>query len=357
MSVPARFFAVEGAEPWDFSGAFVDLLWLSVPNIGQFRPINGGDWQRYDSQRDDLRSGFLWREFEGSYETTARLRCGEEVLEGRFNPSRMNRPDNVFGVSLSEALRIFREMQESFGLPPSLDGAEVVAIDCTKNFSCGSYGALASFLRMLRGQTLSRFRTVPYGSGEAVYFHQKGRVIKFYDKAAELRRHNRSGSSEVERLAAYCEEAGVLRVELHCAHRWLRDNGLRPLAAWSREALMRVLRESVGEIPTGVAEVDLSSLTFHELGILRAWQAGDAVRAMLSRSAFYRFRKSIKAKCGFDIGAEGPLQFRPKVEVVSLFPAVPPDWYLMPDGRPYALHKADAEARAAGQLFLLPKED
>ena len=102
----------------------------------------------------------------------------------------------------------------------------------------------------------------------------------------------------------------------------------------------------VGALPTRTEEEDLSQLSPMQRGLLLAWKGGFDPRDGLHRNTFHKHRKVILAATGYDIGARGPVRFERPVQQVRLVPVLPPDWYVMPDGRTWAEHAGEAEQEA-----------
>lgn len=336
---------VEDLPAWTYAHALVDWITVRVPNAdGRFPHVWSGVTVRSD--RDGVA---IWEKYdgvwcEGSHESRAFLRCDGTSLVLSFNPSRWNRTDNVFGCSWPEAMSVANALLVSRGFPAwdsgAYFGAVLTRVDVTVNAFAGSWGEASAYLRFLRHGTLPRSRTSTRGS--SVYFKQGDgyRSLKVYDKGAELSAH---GSLSLD-VARWATDVGLVRVESTLGRDFLRAQGLREVSRVSHDKLVKVAKLHTEALPKVCNEADVSGLTALELGALRMWQAGDLVRSCLSRAQFFRLKKSIRAKTGFDIGAEAPLKFSPRQRVV-LREAEPPDWYLMPDGRTYAQHRADAEGQ------------
>ncbi|EWC38966.1 hypothetical protein B597_022635, partial [Stutzerimonas stutzeri KOS6] len=127
--------------------------------------------RRHDAETDQILSTSVPAFFaEGSYCTSFRIHvCGRKItVDG--NPSRINRLDNVFGLStLDECFRVINALLAEYGLPAMTrctridhlqeggtiaNGAVLQRLDCTSNFYVGSGNERA----YLRGISSQRFR-------------------------------------------------------------------------------------------------------------------------------------------------------------------------------------------------------
>ncbi|MEQ6340121.1 MAG: hypothetical protein M3A44_00360 [Gammaproteobacteria bacterium] len=181
--------------------------------------------------------------FEGSYSSTLRIRCdGQRVTVGG-NPSRWQRPDNLFGyATLEDCVAVYNRVLLELGLPPFskctkfdwlqsgdndrsrlwTDGAVITRIDWTRNLGVGRDNVLP-FLRGLSTQALNR--------GKLPYLYPNGRTTdwnkgsswrydKIYDKGHDMacRKKLKKLKTDEERdyykrLIDYCEEMGIAREE------------------------------------------------------------------------------------------------------------------------------------------------
>lgn len=320
----------EQPEGWNLDAVFVDWLTIRQPNDGRYAPINDGCVIRLDATGEVVYETAITLKVEGSFDSSVRLRVTPEFLEISGNPSRFNREHNLLGFRFEEAIEVFNRVLSSFDLPPLMESSKrriarnrvawdsgissivdevgyvVLRADVTLNVDTGSRGNLAAYLRFLRRQTLARKRTSAIEG--TIYFKAKSYHVKVYDKASELRKHGLFGSREA--VADWCEEQGIARVEVQLNREYLRRNGLR--SGLTHEKLVDVFQKEVSLLPKACEEVDVSLLTNGELGILMSWRSGYCVRDLWAKSAFYRYRKSILQKVGYDIGAEPPLRFEEK---------------------------------------------
>lgn len=327
----ATFPAFAG-EPsgWNLDAVFVDWLTIRQPNDGRYAPINDGRVIRLDATGEVVYETAITLKVEGSFDSSVRLRVTPDFLEISGNPSRFDREHNLLGFRFEDAIAVFNRVLASFDLLPLVEserrrksrnrtvwdsgvssvvddvGYAVLRVDVTLNVDTGSRGNLAAYLRFLRRQTLPRKRTEAYPG--SVYFTAQSYRVKVYDKAAELRKRGLFGSREA--VAEWCDAQGIARVEVQLNREYLRRNDLR--YGLSDAKLVDVFSKEVSALPKECNEVDLSLLTNGELGILMSWRGGFCVKDLWAKSAFYRYRKSILEKVGYDIGAEPPLRFEEK---------------------------------------------
>lgn len=297
----------------------------------------------------------------GSFETNIMIRFISGRLEVRGNPSAYNRLDNVFGVGLDDGIEIYNAILESLGLPCftvgdeckiwlqkdqkfsySYTGVKVTRVDYTCNYAVGM-GKVRDYHEWLSRQKIYRstmsdddlkklaqreFSTV-YLSTSAYWLN-----VKAYDKAQaienvtlpeykkKLRRAANEGrilKTDVEmlyndaesyllRLASWCAEVGLSRLEYSLKSRWFSQRG--DLGNWKPQQTENELLEFVEEEASKIRDRamvfqvdDMSKLTPAEYGSLDRWKKGFDIRETYSKSGFYKVRSSILKKTGYDIAA------------------------------------------------------
>ena len=329
----------------ELDGVFIDWVVIRQPNDGRYPLLNGGRVVKLDADGAVVFDSALSIEVEGSFETSAKLRVTDAFLELSFNPSRWERPENLFGYRLEDCVLIADRVLGRFDMPPLIrDGVSqvfsnprkrfelavsdprfyFVRVDVTMNVCCGSRAKLEAYLRHLRRQTMPRRRTVSWPG--SVLFRQKSSSLSVYDKAREIRDHG--VTPDRERVASWCEQQGVARLELRLQERALQRLGLKRGA--SHSDFVGVFAKEVSALSLDSLESDYDGLTDAELGVLLMWQQGFDVRERLTVPTFYRRRKAIKDKTGFDIGGESPVRLVPKEVKFSVKAAEMPDWYELP---------------------------
>lgn len=299
---------------------------------------------------------------EGSHESSVFIRCDGETVWFEGNVSKFGRTDNVFGYSFQQCLLRVNALLSEFGLPAFTagesfvtnfkseprtlwTGAIVTRVDVTQNYATGGKEDAYHFMRFLQAQQANRLKTGTYGDGETVDFGRGSRYAYFkaYLKATELRKHARASavaddefgmerSEYLERVADWCDDIGLVRVELTFKATKLHDMGCHFLGGFDMKQL-EIEFERYSEVMTRAsAEVeDLGSLPKAVLATFRMWQAGDDITSKLSRATFYRHRREL-LPYGVDIAVKSNVTaLKTKTRVVRLGPVSPPDWYQLPE--------------------------
>lgn len=325
----------------------------------------------------------------GSYETTLLVRMVGGKVEIRGNPSKYRRLDNLFGLGLDDGIGVYNEVLESLGLPvftagelrreyngkewiETYDGAHVIRADITQNMAVGS-GRVADFHRWLGQQKLYRsapdsaqldqfarwdWNTVALSSSFLMH-------VKAYDKGQELGevslphylkrlkqavKDGRIAKTEVrslyqeaedylDKLALWCAEEGVSRLEWSFKSRWFaQHSGLGYWTPFETEsALFDEAERHMGKISERavVYQADAyDGLTRSERGALAMWKDGLSPEEIAPKSTFYRLRAAILKKTGHDIAArpiKAVSESRPVFfQVRSLALKDAPVWYQRP---------------------------
>ncbi|CAN7477102.1 hypothetical protein LJR232_003099 [Aquipseudomonas alcaligenes] len=206
--------------------------------------------RRFDAETEELLSQTAPAFFaEGSYCTSFRIHvCGRRLtIDG--NPSRLDRLDNVFGLStLDDCMRVINALLISRGLPAMtrcttvqrtqegdavVDGAVFQRLDLTSNFYVGQ-GNERAYLRAISSQRYRNSIAYLYPDGNTCVWTPKGgekagRLVYpgNYAKAAELDAHllpkvKRAYGEDsdeyryVRDLRDWCQSVGMVRSELKC---------------------------------------------------------------------------------------------------------------------------------------------
>lgn len=309
---------------WPAENLLIDWLVIKQPNDGRYRLVNDGAVIRFDADGQVVFESFYSKQLEGSFDTSARLRVTERELELSFNPSRWNRADNVFGYRFEEALEVANRLLAGFDLPPLGGDFYINRADVTLNVACGSRVQLEAYLRSLRNFGLPYRQTRTFEG--TVIFKRKNSQIVVYDKAAEMRAHKADGR---EAVIDWCEEQGIARIEFRMFRRFLVTNNLRH--GCSHGKLKEVFCREVLRMPSVAEEDGVSDLTGPELGAFLQWREGYYPKKIYSKNTFYKYRKGIKEKTGYDIGTEPPLRFEQKKrKPFRVVEAQPPDFLKPP---------------------------
>jgi hypothetical protein len=325
----------------------------------------------------------------GSYETTLLVRMVGGKVEIRGNPSKFGRLDNLFGLGLDDGIAVYNEVLAGLGLPEFTEGelnrdyngkewienytgAHIIRADITQNMGVGS-GRVSDFHRWLGQQKL--YRSAPDASELDQFARWDWNTValsssflmhvKAYDKGQELgevslphylkrlkqaARDGRIAKSEIralyqeaedylDKLALWCAEEGVSRLEWSFKSRWFaQHDGVGYWKPFETEsALFDEAEKHMGKISERavVYQVDaVDGLTRSERGALAMWKEGASPEDIAPKSTFYRLRAAILKKTGHDIAAR-PIttvsESRPvffQVRALALRDA--PAWYQRP---------------------------
>lgn len=152
-------------------------------------------------------------------------------------------------------------------------------------------------------------------------------MFKAYVKGTEMLKH---GKAKDDEAVVWCNENGVVRVEVELKRRLLQELSLQQFCDVTDQELAEVFADqtSVLRRVDRSDEPDiLAQIPARFRGYASAWLAGQDVRALMSQSAFYRHAKVLR---GYGIDMLQPRNvcgFPVKVRVVDLVPAAVPDWY------------------------------
>ena len=306
----------------------IDWLTIRQPNNGQFRPINDGKVVRLDAEGNQLWATAKHLSVEGSHSTNAQVRVTEDLAELSFNPARWNRAHNVRPIGWDDALEIANDLMTKIAGAPFTagriahnregqkvySGAHVTRVDVCKNMSTGSPEKAKALIRQLCATKLPNVKTSRKGS--TVYFGQssKRRTRKAYVKGDEIRANNASKKA----VAAECDKLGLVRMEVKLKSDWLRENGMRAIQSITQEKVEEAVMPQIREMEIDTPEENLEHLTATEIGVLSMWKAGHDPRDYYKHSAFYKHRKNIKEKTGYDIADDTITPFRKPREVIYI---------------------------------------
>lgn len=342
--------------------------WLTVHQVHGEAPVLGESLLLFVDIEDGtvVSQAVRGAAIRGSFDTSLQVRCDGRRVEVSGNPSRWGRQDNVFGFdSLDGCIELYNRVLVALGLPEfdsrhrdqAMDrqvqrsdtgmvaqGAVITRVDLCRNWAAGSsaharlvVGALGSVIRQGKPGTVSADgNTVDWGRGSRYSY------LKYYIKAAEMRRHCKKPSEYQAQLVDWCDSVGIVRQELSVKSMMLKRQGLDSPVNWSKARMEQLLDEYSPHRECG-AQVSAHSELFQLLveagtSISRARAAQAALQAYLngmrfivgeniSKSAYYRLRADIKL-AGVDIGAPLNVATLPvRIRELVLEPAAPPQFY------------------------------
>lgn len=298
----------------------------------------------------------------GSHDSSVRVRAVAGKVEISGNPSRWNRPDNVWGyTSLQDAAAVWDQVLLSLGLP-AFDwdsdeqlrrtqrgesvsvGAKISEVHLARNFALGMPGEGVQPEFFLRWLSSYCWRGKPgqlYREGSVGWYGSKRVVVKWYPKARELRDHG----SEDERLIAFLQEHAAVRHEVELKSREVADRGLQRLGAWDRSVMKRMCeiydwttRIEIGdyemsEIESKLVKSGVSPRTARSIeATIERWQAGFPVRQKMSQRTWYRHRNIALRVLGIDITQDMQIDRLPiRCRVIKPRSLAAPAWYRLPD--------------------------
>jgi hypothetical protein len=287
----------------------------------------------------------------GSHDTSIRIRSDGFRVSLEGNIGRFNRPDNVFGYNVSDCVKLANILLQQFGLPPFTDhapmqlvtkggedggfqavGAVITRVDLTCNWVTGSPGNCEQYIRYLQGFKSGRQEPTSYKtSGVAWGTGSKYWYAKVYDKAGEYYRQfgKKSKAFDFE-LYNWAHEHGIARHEIELKSRYLKQNNLWRIVQWGKgmeERIYALFNDVIG----GASHVDSFLEIPGRAGELAvAWRDGADLKKRLSTATYYRYRNKL-LEYGIDIAVPANVvRLRSRVEVITLSPAVIPDWYQLP---------------------------
>lgn len=320
---------------------------------------------------------------EGSYSSAITIRCNGSCVAVTGNPSRFNRPENVFGFStFKECIDVYNLILAKFDLPQltkstyynylqspdgtkaqiACDGAMIDHIDFTRNFSVGC-GAEHRFIKALSGHKISRGQEpYLYPNGKSVDWYKGSEYLykKVYVKSADLINHKRKRLKGVskedveyyEKLIDWCNEIGMLREEhsfkqtflrrkKHCFYGLTKEKDFLPYLkdienVIERFTVMNTQYETIADRLIEEKIVKSKQAANATQCVYLKWIHGDNLE--IGKSQFYTHRKRL-CSIGIDISmphdiTRMPIQIR-KNDLVDVKAVTPPDWYQMPITKPH----------------------
>lgn len=213
---------------------------------------------------------------EGSFSTAIRIRVDGRRLVVQGNPSAVDRLDNLFGYqTVEQCVAVYNRILAQYGLPaltrctrllflqaPSSrrvrrvledgvtvqtletthkhstvsDGMRITRIDLTTNRSVGA-GNVQAYIRALSTQRAGYKVGNLYADGCTVDWQARDQYRKAYDKATAIEKFlapkaaRRFGKESAEalylqKLVAYCQQQGVVRMEQELKSEFLKREGL-----------------------------------------------------------------------------------------------------------------------------------
>jgi len=379
----------------DYISATLTYPFIDYISVYQYFPaakkIYGGYLEIFDEAGQFEFRTYKPSKLEGSYLTSLRVRSDGHRVELGRNVGAFGRRDNIFNYGLKDTLQIVNNLTDQLELPRFESGEEmeksyrkqlsgyfcekfpkrkevilrqlatfadnvvvesdrwgnlnlayvrrywtgarITRLDLTYNYSLGSYETLLKYLRIQEFLRIQR-NSVTWGSGldDGYSLPTKYVTPKIYNKAVELEVHKKSDPQTIQ----WCRDVGLLRHEITCHSRFLRQNGLYFLGDLMKKEhkLAQIYEKNARKMLTpctlpsaGNSYLGLSKVEF---ATFRDWKDGVDVSRSLNDRTFRRHRKAILEKSGFDIKLMAPLGVLDDMKqiVVHIEPlSQVPDWY------------------------------
>lgn len=331
------------------SPCFVDWVAIHQKHVG-LPDLNGGYFMELDSEDKEKWKSAKHLQLEGSHCTSVLVRSFAGQVELRGNVGRWCRPDNVFNLDFEATMRRANEIVDCFSLPHFCDdgeywedkdgklcsnGAALTRLDLTRNYATGSAGDAVRFMAWLDGQSLPYIRrgrkvgstTVQWGSNTGRY------KLIAYNKAQEMLDHAKNEAYRAEirasKIFQFCNDNGIVRVELKLARQELEAKGLRFLGEVNMEKLRNLFDSRVAFLHQANVpdDLELSDLPKMVRLTYRAYMSGVDVVQILPRATLYRHAKALRP-FGVDILSTPNVEhLKTQVRTINIRAVDAPEWY------------------------------
>lgn len=277
-----------------------------------------------------------------SHSTALLLGCDGFNVFLSGNVGRFARKDNVFNLGWRATLEKCNRILDLNGLPrfsitkrlshdgeaarEVVGGARLLRVDITGNFSSGSIAQAKAVVRWAQGLERSRHRPGAIGDWSA-WWVNTSRMVKIYVKSEELIAH---GMGRDERLVAWAEAQGLVRLEVELKRRELQRLGLNHLGDVTDEKLRAAFEDETAflrQVDRSDEPDILMAIPSRSRAYAAAWMRGHDLRQLVSRATLHRHAKVLR-DFGMDITQRRNIHMFPvKVRVVDLCPLSAPEWY------------------------------
>lgn len=329
-------------------------------------PIHDGHTAFIDREGNVVRATPMRLKVSGSFSSSLVIRApGTSELELSGNPVKWLAGHNLYGSDDLKAL-LWATLQRlapvlggdlaAIGLhgPDALDNAIVTRVDCTEMFTLPDRLSVLSWLRSAyaAGSVSHRGRGL-FREGSLVFGHAAGKSmarwqIVLYSKGQEVEAHPLPDLlKDDDDVASWVSQQ--LRCEVRLGRLELEKQELRRLGNWRRPTAGLMWKEKMAQITfSELREADdkLAALPSNLAGVYALWTKGLDLRAIYSKSAFYRYRLAIQQLTGIDIAVPAPSQ--PVSNVVPLRRTLE----AVHSGRPPWADRIDAALEQQGCIVL-----
>jgi II/X family phage/plasmid replication protein len=358
------------------AGYFID--WLTVSQeYSEPIPIFCQDITRkIDADTGELKyETRTFRQESGSYATSISIKSDGTRLTISGNPSRFNRPDNLFGyTSFGQCINVYNELLSKLCLPEltysanlipvqsntgkirfSGDGCRISQVHITKNFSVGK-GNEKRFIRSLGSFAYRNKMPFLYPDGNTIDWLKGSRrlYIKLYNKSQSLirerkkleRLYNDDELLYYDNVIDFCIDEGVVRLEYEFKSNYLNDKFTPFLGFFDVNQLLdfNFIEEKLKNMKTNATDYLSIADLLIENEVCKTRQSANATQSyymmwlngmdisnVLNRSQFYVHKKRLKA-IGIDITVPMNVSTLPirvsRQQEISVNDLNIPSWYL-----------------------------
>lgn len=247
------------------------------------------------------------------------------------NISRFDQPEGVFGLTVDQTKAKANLIMRRLGLPDFDQEARVTRADITTNLAAGENRRQA--LRWVQTLELGRREKVIRGLNTQFGQNNDWRSLRIYDKAKQIREQLMRGlkgaqKSQMQTLADYCEQNGLIRLESEMRSRYLRDSNVRSWDNATHENLLNEFNQEV-QFMQEIEVDDLDKIPMPYAGTLAMFLTGMNPKDRMHPKTFAKHKKVLSGH-GYDISTNNIVPLRAQKHVIVLEALEPPDWYEMP---------------------------
>lgn len=293
----------------------IDWSLVSFPLV--HNPIYGGEVISVDSDGTQE-----WRspkrvQATGSYEKTISVKSTGGNGRGQAtnlwmngNPSKFLQGHNVFGSDdiVSLLFDVFTKLIKQFNLRPTSEEIEriktgdypISTVDINYSFSLPSRSDVLAFIRALEFKAKTRHGK-PSTKGGTLYFGKTSEywAIKFYCKAEEIQTSRGKLPLPIQNKGIEEWVDNILRIELRLLSKQLKRLNILNVKDLNTTTIKQLFNEYLGKIEMTEQIKLTDEIMINMPNKLRStytlWSEGHDLRALISKSAYYRHRTALKA--------------------------------------------------------------
>jgi len=320
------------------------------------------------------------KKIEGSFSSSISVRCDGYNVFVSGNPSRWNRPDNLFGfTTFDECIRVYNIILSGLGLPAftkntgfkdyqkregsSVDfvpnGTVFTRIDLTENLETGKNNP-DSVIRGLSMHSAGRHKPHLYTNGKTVEWGGGSTLTttKVYNKSHELSIHALPKAKRmygedskvvqyILKLIEYCDSVGLVRNEKCFKNDFLKRKNLNLYGKINEKEFIPYLKDIeniLGKLEMNTSDynriseqllkagaVDTERQANYTDSIAHQWLHGKPIKLKKSQLSQHKARlKRIGIDISIPYDASKQMPQIKNERVVSIKKTLPPEWYDMP---------------------------